>query len=395
MTDDKATPAGGTAPEAGAAQAPARQRRRALLVAGMVGAAVLLLAVVAALVVPGVVTDRRAQAAADAFAAERDQWRETFTSEALAPYVDFEAAEYEDYVVAITATREATDIAWDAPSAVPDATELEAACSTIADLAGHLAAFDDASAPRLEQIDGGQRNADYASAQQLYEQERLRYEASDAFVAEAEAAFADIDEACGFFIAQNAVDRALAEAQNGYVAAYTMAHEERVLIGTEQLAGETLEHYLVCTSETGCVPFDDMDARAAAGDLWDAASDTRHLGMVSEVLETRCPDSLQEACAARRDVELTLHELAGAIGDAYRSEDPVAIALATDDGDPVMPQLNDAYAEYNEVWIAQFDALAERTEELTGHTSLPVAVDELAADAAQRIGVAAVAASEG
>lgn len=394
MTDDEMIPADGDAPKADAADAPARRSRRGLLIAGVAGVAVVIVAVVAILVVPGAITDRRAQAAADAFAAERDQWRAAFTPDALAPYIDLETAEYEDYVAALTAMREATEISWDTPSTVPEATELEAACSAIAGLAEGLAGFEDASAPRLEEIDGGERNADYASAQELQEQELPRYEASEAFVAEAHAAFSDIAEACGFLIAENAVDRALAEAQNGYVAAHTMADEERVHIGTEQVQGATLDHYLVCTSETGCIPFDDMDARAAAGDLRDAASDARHLGM-AEVLETTCPESLQEACAARRDVESTLHEVAAAIGEAYRTEDPVATALATDDGDPVTPRLDAARADYNEVWIAEFDALAERIEELTGHTTVRLAVDELVVEAVRRIGAAAVAASDG
>lgn len=394
MTDDNAMHADSDVPEPDGVHTAARRSKRGPIIVAVSLAVVVILAVVAILVVPGIVTDRKAQAAADAFAAEREQWAATFTSEALAPYVNIEATGYEDYLAAITLLREETEVSWNSPSSVPDAAELDAACVVIADLAEGLTAFEGVSAPSLEETEGGEQNADYASARELYDAELSHYEASEAFVADAERAFSDIDEACVFFIAENAVDRALADEQNGYVSAYTMAEHERVHIGTEQVGGTTLDHYLVCVVETGCVPLDDMDARATTGDLWDAAAGVRHLGR-AEQLEESCPGELEEACAARRGVELTLYEHATAIGEAYRSEDPVAIALATDEGDPVTPQLDNAYAQYEEVWIAEFDVLEETTEQLTGHTTLQVALDQIVVDAFERIAAAAVAVSEG
>ncbi len=384
MTDD----AGSTTDEA-----PTPRRRTRLIVAGIAAVVVAGLAVTAIAVVPGMIADRQAQDAADAFAAERADWETAFSEDALAPYADLASMEYREYLNALSEMRRDTAFAWRATSTVGDATAVAEACTALAARADGLSSFEDAGVPRLAEVDGGERNADYAAARELYEQERARYEASDEFVERARAAFADLDQVCDYTVAENANARDIADAQNAYLDAYTYEPGTRVHIGTDERPDSIVDTYLVCEADEGCVPWDDMGARATAGERFDKALDARHLGFV-EVVEEFCPDALREACAVVSESEPKVHAAGLGVGEAYRTEDPVAVALAGSGDDPVMPQLDAAYDAYNTAWGEQFGIMSDAIEELTGALSLREALDDLATDAAERIEAAARAVSD-
>lgn len=379
MTDNAATVADNSE--------SASPKRRGPLIAGIGLVLAIVIGVVVFLTQRGGEPDTRAQDAAATYQADREEWLAAVDALDFAQYEDFEATVFSELTSAVHEMHEATEINWREPSTAGDPARVEATCAAIAEHGEGLSQFESANPPTLEEIPGGEDNADYLAAQEQQTDDEARHQAIQDFVGQAREGFADIAEACSYFLAENDAAQALAEAQNELLTAYTLDDGTRVHMGSEQVSGATHDYYAICDAEWGCVPFDDMDARAAAGDLSDAAFDKRHLGM-AEVMEAHCPAALQEVCDERREVELTLHELAMAIGEAYRTEDPVAVTMATSN-EETMPELDAANEAYNAAWSEQYGAFDARVEELTGHASIYDAIDALALAAAGRIQTAA------
>ncbi|GAA2172488.1 hypothetical protein GCM10009846_10630 [Agrococcus versicolor] len=316
--------------QAGASQAmppqgppPRRRSRRLGLVLGiaipvaLVGAG----AVAAALVVPGVLVERDAQAAADDYATQTAAWASVYSDAALQPLAELDTAAF-DAALAGVATGVGSG-SYD--EVVPDVAPLRASCDAFASLSGQAAMLS-APRPSLRVVEGGERNDAYAQAVADAAASQGRLDAAETLANDVDAPFSALASGCALVLAQADADAAFADAYDAWLATLTVPQG-----GTERYDVSASEWItFTCNADTGCAPFVDRAARAASGDAWDAAFVAYDQAMAQSYRD-HCPaEDLRPVC----DAWATMHDgnaqLAAAVGAAYRSEDVTGGAVAGD-----------------------------------------------------------------
>ncbi|MFC7430727.1 MULTISPECIES: hypothetical protein [unclassified Agrococcus] len=368
---------------AAAAPRPPRGGRRVGLVLGIaIPAAVLALGgVAAAIVVPGVLLDRDAQAAADAYAQEQAAWESTFSDAALQPFAELDTAAFDAALLDVAATVGSGSYA----ESAADAGALQTACDAMSGLDVQAAMLTTAP-PALRVVEGGARNAAYAAASADAAASQAAFAASTTFATDVAGSFDAIGGGCALVLAQAQAHADFAGAHQALLATLTLPTN-----GTERLdldAGRWIE--FTCLSPEGCASFVDRAARATTGDAWDAAYVVYEQAM-AQTYRDHCPTAdLRTACDAWASMHDRSAELASAVGQAYREEDVAGGAASGADASPA-PDLVaavDAYVAGTDAGVA---TARQATAEATGSQTMLQAVDGIVGTEAQSIRDAAAA----
>lgn len=355
---------------------PSRPRRLGLILGITIPLAVLLIAaLIAALVVPGIITDRNAQAAADTFQQQRDDWAATYEGDALAALTNFDGGDALDAFGSLYDNMGATP----ETATVLDAVDLRTSCDRIAGIAADSIPAGAARAPEQPAVDGGERNAAYRAAAAQWAAEQPRYAAAETLAADAQAAFDDIAAICAFALREVEIHNAAVAATAAFVSTLTLPQgaEERLNISATEYVAFT------CLDQLGCAPFLDRAGRAATGDAWDAANTTL-LSDAAALHRDLCPTTdLAAACAEWKAAFEESARLSAAVGEAYRTEDLASYVIANPTATDAAPVLNaaiDAYLTDSDAALARASAA---TSASNGYPGLPGAMwaelDEAAA----------------
>lgn len=372
-----------TAPPQGQQQDRARRGPRLGLILGIsIPVAMLVIgAVVAALVVPGVLLDRDAQAAADDYAAQVADWEAVYSDAALQPLAELDTASF-DTGLAIAASSMGSG-SYDETAA--DASGVQSACDAMAGVSGQAAMLT-ASAPALRVVDGGERNDAYAQAAAAAAADGPRYDAASALAGDVSGPFSVIASSCALVLAQADADAVLASAYTAYLATLTVPQG-----GTERFdvdASRWLE--FTCNASTGCASFVDRAARAVTATAWDAAFVTYNQSMAQSYRD-QCPTAdLQATCDAWAAMHDQSAQLAAAVGAAYRDEDVTGGAAYGGDAIPAP----DAAAAIDAFVTGDGDGFASAsaaTQSATGATTMLGALSVLVRGEGQTIRDAASA----
>ncbi|WP_175414112.1 hypothetical protein [Agrococcus sp. SGAir0287] len=367
------------------ASEPARPRRgpRIGLILGIAlpVAAVAIGGLVAALVVPGVLVDRDAQAAADDYAAQVADWESVYSDTALQPLAELDTASF-DAGLATAAASMGSGSYDDVPA---DAAALESSCADLTGLSGHAAMLT-APAPSLRVVEGGERNDAYAQALADQTAAGARYDAAAALADQVAAPFDAIDRACGLLLAQAAADAQLATDYAAYLATLTVPQG-----GTERFDVDATRWIeFTCNASIGCASFVDRAARAASADAWDAAF-VRYNQAMAQSYRDHCPTAdLQAACDAWAAMHDQGVQLAAAVSAAYRDEDVTGGAAYGGDAIPAPDAAAalDAFVAGDE---AAFASASATTSSATGATTMLGAISTLVRTEGQAIRDAASA----
>lgn len=323
--------------------------------------------VVAALVVPGLLVDRDAQAAADDYAAQVAEWESVYSDAALQPLAELDTASF-DAGLATAATSMGSG-SYDDTAA--DASGVQSSCDAMTTLSGQAAMLT-ASAPALRVVEGGARNDAYAQATAAAETDGARYDAAASLAADVAAPFDAIGAACALVLAQADADAAFATAYAGYLATLTVPTG-----GTERFdvdASRWIE--FTCNAPTGCASFVDRAARATAADAWDAAFVTYSQSMAQSYRD-HCPTAaLQATCDAWAGMHDQSATLAAAVSAAYRDEDVTGGAAYGGDAIPAPDAAAalDAFLDGDEAATA---SAAQTTTTETGAATMLGAISAL------------------
>lgn len=323
--------------------------------------------VVAALIVPGVLVDRDAQAAADDYAAQVADWEAVYSDAALQPLAELDTASF-DAGLATAAARMGSG-SYDETAA--DASGVQSACDALTGLSGQAATLT-APAPALRVVEGGERNDAYAQAVAAAAAQAPRYEAAASLAGGVAAPFDAIGSACALVLAQADADAAFATAYADYLATLTVPQG-----GTERFdvdASRWIE--FTCNASTGCASFVDRAARANAATAWDAAFVTYNQSM-AQTYRDHCPTAeLQATCDAWASMHDQGAQLAAAVGAAYRDEDVTGGAAYGGDTIPA-PDASAALDAFVAGDEAAYASASATTTSATGSSSMLAAISAL------------------
>lgn len=337
--------------------------------------------IVVALIVPGVLVDRDAHAAADDYATQVADWQAVYSDAALQPLAELDTASF-DSGLATAAPRMGSG-SYDDVAA--DASGVQSACDALAGLSGQAATLT-APAPALRIVEGGERNDAYAQAVAAAASDGPRY-ASAAGLADAVAGpFDAIASACALVLAQADADAAFATAYAAYLATLTVPTGGMERFDVD--ASRWIE--FTCNAETGCASFVDRAARATAADAWDAAF-VAYDQTMAQSYRDHCPTTdLQATCDAWAGMHEQSAQLAAAVSAAYRDEDVTGGAAFGGDAiaAPDATAALDAYVAGDEAAIASASAA---TQTATGATTMLGAISALVRSEGQSIRDAASA----
>lgn len=361
-------------PDFRAPRAPRGRGPRLGLVLGIaIPVAVLALAgIAAAIVVPGVLVDRDAQAAADAYGQERADWESVFSDAALQPFAELDTAAFDAALLDVADTVGSGSYV----ETAADPTALQTACDVIAGLETQAAMLT-AAPPALRVVEGGERNDAYAAATADAAASQPAYAASTTFATDVAGSFDAIGGGCALVLAQAQAHADFVTANDAFLATLTVPTG-----GTERFdvdASRWIE--FTCLSEDGCPSFVDRTARATTGAAWDAAY-VVYAQAMAQTYRDHCPTAdVQAACDAWASMHDQSAQLAAAVGQAYRDEDVTGGAASGADASPA-PDLVaavDAYVAGEEANVA---AARQATSDATGaQTMLQVVADVVGTDA--------------
>ncbi|SDH92464.1 hypothetical protein [Agrococcus jejuensis] len=338
--------------------------------------------VVAAFVVPGVLLDRDAQAAADDYAAQVAEWESVYSDAALQPLAELDTASFDTGLA--TAAPSMGSGSYDEVAA--DASGVRTACDAMSGLSGQAAMLT-ASAPALRVVDGGERNDAYAQAAAAAAADGARYEAAAGLADAVAGPFDAIGSACSLVLAQADADAAFTTAYADYLATLTLAQG-----GTERFDVDASRYIqFTCNAPIGCASFVDRAARANAATAWDAAFVAYNQSMAQSYRD-HCPTAdLQSTCDAWAGMHDQAVQLASAVSAAYRDEDVTGGAAYGGDTIPA-PDATAALEAFISGDETAYASASDATSSATGSSTMLGAIAALVRTEGQTIRDAASAA---
>lgn len=356
-------------------QQPQQRRKRTGLWIGLGALAlVVLLGILAAFLVPGMLADRRASDAASTYDAQREQWSVTYDRSVVEPWAQLDVSEMQ------TLARSAVE-SFGGGTAV-DPAPLRASCADVDALVADAEALpDDAPAPQLEEVDGGDRNAAYREAAESYAANQARYAASANLASTVQGELATIASSCAFLLRVLEIETTANQGRDAtLVPLLTLP-----MGGTEDHWHSATEGVrFECQSETGCVSFTNMDARRGFADAYAAVYVTRAEQLAAAHRELCPTDALADACEAWAAHWDELAALEGAVAQAVRDEVPTEVHRQNPDSTDPTPAYNAASAAAD-AHVSDIAVERDATRAVVDADSIDLAATVLIEQAAQRI----------